>query len=183
MNAPILPAHWPQSKFTVAEIWALIERGLISPDAKFELLDGEVIPVSPKGPLHEEVRQAVVEWLAGSVAPPLTWMPETTLYLEETAFLEPDFVVFDKSVRVRDLKAHQVKLLIEVAHESWRYDTVEKAQRYSQHGVQEYWAIHAPSRVTRVHRGPGADGWAEVREIAAGESVVALSALRAPLRL
>lgn len=183
MNAPILASQWPKARYTVAQIWGLIERGIIRPDAKFELLDGEIIPVSPKGPLHEELRQAVIDWLVANITAPLTWLPETTLYLEEKAFLEPDFVVFDRAIAIRDLRPDQVKLAIEVGHESWRYDTNEKAKRYAKHGVQEYWAIQAKTRMIRVHRGPGEPGWAEVRDAPAGEAISPLCAPHASFAL
>lgn len=183
MNAPTLATAWPKARYTVAQIWGLIEHDLINADARFELIDGEIVDMSPKGPLHEEVRQAIIDWLVASVSSPLTWLPETTLYLDERAFLEPDFVIFDRSLPIRDLTANKLRLVIEVGHESWRYDTVAKAQRYAEHGVYEYWAVHAPSRLTRVHRGASATGWSEVRELAAGEAVVALCAPNAPLTL
>lgn len=183
MNAPILASQWPKAKFTVAQIWALIEHHLINADARFELLDGEIVDMSPKGPLHEEVRQAVIDWLVTSASPPLTWLPETTIYLDEKAFLEPDFVIFDRAVPIRELTASEARLVIEVGYESWRYDIGAKAQRYAEHGVQEYWAIHAPSKLTRVHRGPSPAGWADIREIAAGGAVTALCPLSAPLLL
>ena len=67
-----------------------------------------------------------------------------------------------------NLKLSDVLLAIEVGDASWRYDTETKAALYAAHGVQEYWAINALTRTVRVHSGPGASGWSEVREVAAG---------------
>jgi Uma2 family endonuclease len=167
MNAPILASHWPKARYSVAQIWGLIERGIINHDAKFELLDGEIRPVSPKGPLHESIRVLINRWLA-------TWprgfdvLAETTLYLNESSFLEPDYVFFDAGLPIEDLTPARVALAIEVAHSSWEYDTTEKASRYAEHGVQEYWAIDAESRLIRIHRGPSAAGWSDIADIAAG---------------
>ncbi len=183
MNAPVLASQWPKAKFTVAQIWALIEKGVANPDAKFELLDGEVREMSPKGPLHEDVRLAVMKWLATSVHPQLSFLAETTLYLDKTTFVEPDYVVFDAGLAIRDLTPERVLLAIEVGHESWSYDISEKARRYAKHGVQEYWAIHAPTRMTRVHRGANANGWADVKEHTAGASLAPLCAPGAALVL
>jgi Uma2 family endonuclease len=182
MNAPILASTWGNAHFTVAQIWALVERGLINEDARFELIDGEIREMSPKGPLHEEVSLAVMAWIRGLPAE-LAVLPETTLYLTERLFLEPDYVVFKQGLAVRDLKARDVKLAIEIGHESWPYDIGPKAKRYAEHGVQEYWAIHAPSRMTRIHRDASAKGWSDIRELSAGEAVVALCAPNTPLIL
>jgi hypothetical protein len=37
MTAPVLASQWPKARFTVAQIWALVEKGLLSPDAPFRL--------------------------------------------------------------------------------------------------------------------------------------------------
>ncbi len=183
MTAPVLASQWPKARFTVAQIWALIEKGLLYPDAKFELLDGEVIPVSPKGPLHEDARRQVMVWLAARLHPRFEFLAETTLYLDDRSFLEPDYVVFEAGLAFKDLSPSKVRLLIEVANDSWPYDIGDKAARYAAHGVQEYWAIHAPSRMIRVHRAPGASGWGDVRDIEAGEAVAPLCAPDATLTL
>lgn len=175
MNAPILASQWPKARYSVAQIWGLIERGIINHEAKFELLDGEIRPVSPKGPLHEGIRVVVNRWLA-------TWpkrfdvLAETTLYLDESTFLEPDYVIFSADLPVEELTPNKVELAIEVGHTSWEYDITEKAQRYAEHGVQEYWAIDAETKLIRVHRGPSAAGWSDVRDVAAGGAVSPLCA-------
>ena len=170
MNAIFQTPDLDRRRFTVSDIQALIEKGVMLEDARFELVGGEIINMSPKGPLHEDVRRAINRWLKG-LPDTLDWMIETTLYLDDKSFLEPDYVLFDRAVAIRDLKASDVLLAIEVGDASWRYDTETKAALYAVHGVQEYWAIHAPTGMTRVHRGPGAKGWAEVQEFAAGEAI------------
>jgi Uma2 family endonuclease len=170
MNAIFPTPGLADRRFTVADIQALVVKGVIREDAKFELVGGDIVPMSPKGPLHEDVRLAVMRWIRG-LPSSIEAIAETTLWLDEHNFLEPDYVLFDRTVAIADLKAADVILAIEVADTSWRYDTETKAALYAKHGVQEYWAIHAPTRMVRVHRGPGANGWAEVREVAAGEAI------------
>jgi Uma2 family endonuclease len=192
MNAPLLnrphvvgpvpAAELAAQRFTVAQIWALINKGVMLEDAKFELLDGEVIPISPKGALHEDVRCAVMDWVR-ALPPALTVMVETTLYMDDESFLEPDYVVFDQSVAIKDLKPADIRVAIEVGDSSWDYDTRTKAGRYAADGVQEYWAIHAPTRMIRVHRNPSAAGWTDVTEFAAGAPVSPLCAATFPLTL
>lgn len=182
MNAIFPTPGLADRRFTVADIQALVEKGVIREDAKFELVGGDIVPMSPKGPLHEDVRLAVMDWIRG-LPRDLACLVETTLWLDEQNFLEPDYVLFDRAVAIADLKAHDVLLAIEVADTSWRYDTETKAGLYARHGVQEYWAVHAPSRMVRVHRGPGANGWAEVRDVAAGEAVQPSSLTGARLTL
>jgi Uma2 family endonuclease len=183
MNAPILAAQWAKARFTVAQIWALVEKGMIRPDARFELLHGQVVPMAPKGPLHEQLRQNVMHWLAGALHPHFNCLAETTLYLDAETFVEPDYVIYPTDIEIENLTPPNVLLAIEVSHESWPYDIGEKAMLYATHGVQEYWAIHAPSRLTRIHRGPSAQGWTDVRDVPAGRDISPICAPSAALKL
>jgi Uma2 family endonuclease len=182
MNAIFPTPGLADRRFTVADIQALVEHGVVREDAKFELVGGEIKPMSPKGPLHEDVRLAVTDWLR-EAPKRIVWLAETTLYLDEETFLEPDYVLFDRGVAIADLKATDILLAIEVGDSSWRYDSETKAALYAAHGVQEYWAIHALKRIIRVHRGPGPHGWAEVTDVAAGVAVTPQHTGLAPFAL
>lgn len=181
MNAIFQTPGLQDRRFSVADIQALVNKGVIAEDAKFELVGGEIVPMSPKGPLHEDVRLAVMRWIRG-LPQEIEALVETTLWLDEQTFLEPDFVLFDHTVKIADLKPADVMLAIEVSDSSWVYDSETKAALYAAHGVQEYWAIHAPTRMVRVHRGPGANGWSEVRDVA-GETIAPAILQRATFTL
>jgi hypothetical protein len=56
--------HAPsQERFTGDQIMDIVRLGLVSEDADFELIDGAITPMASKGPLHEEVREAITLWL------------------------------------------------------------------------------------------------------------------------
>jgi len=169
-------------RFTVADIHALVEKGVVNEDARFELLDGEIIPMSPKGPLHESLRVTITDW-ARTLPFSLVWIAETTLYLDDRSFVEPDYVFFDRGIAIADLKPADIRLAIEVGAKSWKYDSEIKAPRYASVGVQEYWAVNARKRAVRVHREPTARGWANVRDFQSGDLVEALCAPGLPLLL
>ncbi|MEP9388353.1 hypothetical protein [Mesorhizobium sp. KR9-304] len=46
----------PRRAWTVAEIEAMVEAGIIGEDERFELIGGDVVPLSPKGARHEMVK-------------------------------------------------------------------------------------------------------------------------------
>lgn len=175
MNAPVSPSAFARERFTVAQIMRLMELGLIHEDADFELIDGEITPMAPKGPLHEDVREKLTDWLR-SFPRSIRFMMETTLWLTEDTFVEPDFVLYPAAVSIKALKPGDVLLAIEVADSSLAYDLTVKAPRYASAGIQEYWVINAAQRTARVFRGPGVSGWAEVFDVAAGEALAPLCA-------
>jgi Uma2 family endonuclease len=49
----------PRRRWSVAEIEAMVANGIILEDERFELIGGEVVPMSPKGNRHELVKKAL----------------------------------------------------------------------------------------------------------------------------
>ncbi|MFH1796933.1 MAG: Uma2 family endonuclease [Pseudomonadota bacterium] len=158
--------------FTVAEIEAMVQAGIIPEHERFELIGGEVVPMSPKGSTHENVKGEINAHLQRTVPDDLRILPETTLRLDETSFLEPDFCVFARSVSLDRLRGPDVLLAIEVSDSSLQYDTGRKIGIYAAYGIAEVWVIDAKRLVTRVHRTLGVEGYREVFEVAAGEDLV-----------
>lgn len=167
--------------FTVAEIEAMVQAGIIPEHERFELIGGDVVPMSPKGPAHGNVKAEVNWFLQRLGLEDLRIAPATTLRLDEISFLEPDFCVFARSVPLDRLRGPDVLLAIEVSDSSLQYDTGRKIGIYAAHGIAEVWVIDAKRLVTRVHRVLGVDGYREVFESPAGDDLVCLR--RPELRL
>jgi Uma2 family endonuclease len=185
MNAPFaLPFPQPRP-LLASDVMFLVENGLIDPNAKFELVDGAILQMSPKGRLHEAMRERLTDWLRDRWCAPFRTIVEHTLIVDAETILEPDFILYDRGRSIADapLAGSDIRLVIEVADTSWSYDTNEKAQKYARFGVGEYWAVNAASSAVRVHRTATKDGWADVGDIAAGEPVTPLCAINGMLKL
>lgn len=158
--------------YTVAEIRRMVEAGIIAENENFELIDGEVVPMSPKGNQHEVIKAALNRFLAVAAPSNLRLGIETTLYLNDRTFLEPDLCLYPKRIMPEDVRGADVLLAIEVAGSSMAYDRGLKARIYAEHGVQEFWVVDTKNRETWVHRQPGADGeWGSIERIASGSTV------------
>lgn len=182
MNAPAFTAPPPPKaprKYTAEDIFFWLSTGFVSPDAKFELLDGELIPVSPKGRHHEAMRERLMQWLdqpwrSGR----FNLIIEHTLKLDDGTLLEPDFLLYDRTARIQDgpLQGSDIKLAIEVGDSSWAYDLNQKAPKYAAFGIPECWAIHAVKREARIHRAPSGASWAQVSDLSSGSLLSPLCA-------
>lgn len=161
---------FPRRSWTVAEIRQMVEAGIIAEDENFELIDGEVVPMSPKGNQHEVVKAALTEVFANSKPKDLRLAVETSLYLDGRTFLEPDLILYPRHMRPEDVSGRDVLLAIEVAASSMKYDRGLKARIYARHGVEELWVIDAETRVTWVHRRPQSDGqWGHIEAMSADQ--------------
>ena len=163
---------FPRRSFTVAEIRRMVEAGIIAEDENFELIDGEVVPMSPKGNQHEVIKAALLRIFATHAPADLRLAVETSLYLDERTFVEPDICLYPKRILPEDVSGSDVLLAIEVAASSMAYDRGLKASIYARHGVGELWVVDAATRETWVHRQPGADGqWGNIERQAAQTEV------------
>ena len=51
---------WPRRKWSVDEMHKMIECGILRHGERFELVGGELIAMAPKGPLHEDLKTALM---------------------------------------------------------------------------------------------------------------------------
>lgn len=153
--------------WSVAEIEAMVEAGILLEDERFELIGGEVVPMSPKGNRHELLKSALIEFWVKLMPPAFRLVPETTFYINEDTFLEPDFLFYRKSDGLVNLKPATALLAVEIADSSLAYDLGRKARLYAAHGIRQMWVIDAVKLETHVHRHPGLDGYVEKLLIAA----------------
>lgn len=152
----------PRRPWRRAEIEAMVKTGIIDEDERFELIGGEVVPMSPKGARHELVKMEINRRLARVVPGDLNFIQETTLWLDDVNFVEPDFCIFPRTIMPGGQSGHDVVLAIEVADSSLAYDRGRKIGIYAAYGIGEVWVINANGLVTRIHRRLGAEGYREI---------------------
>lgn len=163
----------PRRKWTVAEIDAMVQAGIIDEHEHFELIDGDAVPLAPRSLQHEIVRMELNEHLQRTITDAVWAAPTTTLRLDEYSFVEPDFCVFARTVTFQHLRGHHVELAIEIADTSLRYDLGRKIAIYAAHGIAEVWVIDANTLVTHVHRTLNAEDYRTVFEAGPAEEIAA----------
>jgi Uma2 family endonuclease len=156
----------PRWRHTVADVRRMVEAGIIAETERLELIGGELVPMSPKGMFHENVKRVLNRHWAKALPDDLDMLTETTLHIDDDEFREPDFVFWPRSIPIRDLKAAGLLLLVEVADSSLGYDLGLKQRHYARFGVREYWVIDAKRLVTHVHRRPVDGGYGAISRFA-----------------
>jgi Uma2 family endonuclease len=166
MNAPTIIAN-QKPKISVADLFHLMETGVMDPEAKFELIEGGIVPMSPQGPLHQDIQN----WLAKQFERKLGdryWVSQgATLILPDHTGLDPDICIFPIELSANDLSGDKVALVVEISVTSKAYDLGQKASLYARMAVPELWVIDATARTTHVHRGPHEGGWREILRVPA----------------
>jgi Uma2 family endonuclease len=158
-------------RFTVADVEAMVVAGILEEDDRVELIEGELIRMSPKGGRHEVLKGAINRHWQRACPEGFQIAPETTFRLSDDTYLEPDFVVYPDGVGLTGIKGGNVLLVVEVADASLRYDRGRKARLYAQFGIRELWSIDAVKMTTRVFRDPSPEGYSPARDYKAAETV------------
>ncbi len=174
----------PRRRWSVAEIQEMVAKGILLEDERFELIGGEVVPMSPKGARHELVKKALQQhWVPLIVGSQIDLLTETTLYVSKDEFYEPDFLFWPRSIAIKDITAATSLLIVEVADTSIGYDLGVKASTYARLGLPEYWVINARTLVTSIHRNPGPSGYPAPREAKPGELIAPLATPQLAVRI
>ena len=145
---------WPRRRWTIDEVFKAQAAGIFKPSERFELIGGEIVPMSPKGLRHETLKSDLVMYWGKRRPARLKFAPETTFHLSKTDVPEPDLVVFASSMELADLDGKSALLVVEVSDTTLVKDSTLKVKLYAEFGVREYWVINAKTLVTTVHKDP-----------------------------
>ena len=170
-------------RWTTAELLARVEAGLLDADEEFELIRGEVVPMSPEGRHHLVLRGDLTEFLSRRRPKGVRVAAEPQFDLTDDTYRKPDILLRPASILMPDVRGPDALLIIEISDSSLGTDLKSKASFYASFGVREYWVIAARSLVTWVHRGPSAAGYTQVVEVAADQELVPLLAPALTFRL
>lgn len=196
-----LPADLPRMKLTAEDLAALIEAGRFDSDdparRHVELIDGELIVVTPQGPIHSGLSQLITNRLRAAY-PHFEVRTGLPLALGQHGEPEPDVSVTRGPIRL-DAKptAADTVLVVEIALNSHKVDYAKVAQ-YAAAGIPVYILIDARARSvtvyadpapsvpcycleTAIQRVPGANATIELPETTHGLSLDFLDQIPAPV--
>lgn len=184
MNAPVRPsADLPRRLFTTQDVFRMVEAGVMQSDENVELIEGELVVMAAKKNDHEIFKSALLEWLVKGKADDQRVGVETTLYLAEMLFVEPDLMLYPRTFKPQELSGGNVTLLIEVSDDSLSRDLGLKAAIYADHGVRDYWVVDVAAGRVIVHRDPTDEGYRSIETFEADAEVAALLAPALAMRL
>jgi len=171
----------PRWRWTVAEIERMAATGYFNEYDRFELLGGEIVPMSPKGRRHEIIRHELGYRFTRLAPEEIFVAQEGQFNLSADTYLVPDLLVHPRAIATPDVRGSDALLVVEIAETSLAYDLKTKATLYASYGVRECWVINAATLVTAVHREPSGTGYASVQEVAPDTPLV--PSLAKPLTL
>jgi Uma2 family endonuclease len=152
-------------RFTVDQYQRLAAQGFIAQDARVELIDGEIVEMSPIGSRHNAAVDRIGEDFVRRLAGLAMTRVQGSIRLNDLRAPQPDIAVLKI---VPDYYAsglptpEDILLLVEVADTSLTYDRDAKAALYSQNGIGDYWLVDLVQDQVLVHRGPSTTGYQSI---------------------
>jgi Uma2 family endonuclease len=173
-------------KLSVAEFHRMGEAGILLEDDRVELIEGELIEMTPIGTRHMSTVIALTRVLQTAVGSAALVSVQNPVRLGRHSEPQPDLALLAPHAhRYRHAlpTAGDVLLLVEVADSSVDYDRKVKMPLYARHGVAEVWLVDLVEEVVEVHREPREEGYRSVTRHGPGETLapLRLPALRIPL--
>jgi Uma2 family endonuclease len=177
-------------RFTRNEYERMAAQGIFGPDERVELVEGEILLMTPQGTRHATVLRLMTRALEGTFAPgEFDVRTQLPLALDPDGEPEPDIAVVAGSPD-DFLAKHPTTavLVVEVAESSLAFDR-KKASTYARAKVQEYWIANLVDGVLEVHRDPqmsspdGTWSYALVKRVKPRGSVQPLGAPEARLKV
>ena len=159
-------------RFTVDDYHRMAETGILKPDAKVELIDGEIVDMLPIGPFHSGSVYLLSQWFSAKAVARWIVATQGPLQLGDSDLPEPDLMLLRPSqdhYRSRHPVAEDVFLIIEVADSSLTFDQNVKLPLYAKAGIEEVWILNAPQKQLEIYRQPQFLGYESKTVLKQGE--------------
>jgi Uma2 family endonuclease len=157
---------FPRYRFSIQDYHRMGEAGILHEDSRVELIEGELVTMSPIGSAHVGTVLQLTGMLQKAVGEHALVSVQNPVVLDDYSEPEPDIALlkphgdFYKSALPRP---SDVLLLIEVADTTLRYDRAVKIPLYARHGIPETWLIDLENKHVTIFSSPSAQGYQEER--------------------
>lgn len=173
-------------RFTVEEYYRMAEAGILGEDDRVELLDGEIVQMSPIGSRHAACVDRLNHGLQRRVGEAAIVRVQNPIRLSDTSEPQPDLCLLQARADYYTGShpgPRNVLLVIEVADASLRYDRDIKVPTYARAGIPEVWLVDLDGERLHVFWDPIDGRYRSVREFGIGDVVAShvMPALRIPI--
>ncbi len=166
------PFQWTRERYLQA-----FEAGVFGPEARVELLDGEVVEMSPQQSPHATALSLTQYALDDAFGQNFYVRVQLPLNLGNDSQPEPDLAVVQGQPRTY-AKAHPqtAELVVEISDSTLRFDQTKKLAVYAQAGIAEYWIVNLIENTVEVYRDPRGTAYGSKATYAPGDAITPLAA-------
>jgi Uma2 family endonuclease len=161
--------------FTVEEYYRMAQSGIFSEDDRVELIEGEVVEMSPIGSTHQGCVNELSSLLTETLGRAAIVQVQGPIHIDKYSEPQPDIALLKprRDFYRRSLATPaDVLLIIEVGDTSAQYDRNVKLPLYAQSGIPEAWLINLPKDFIELHSEPKNGKYQKVQRVRRGKKLV-----------
>ena len=155
MNSSMQRSLPPRHPIDVDAYYRMAEEGLLAPDARVELIEGEIVDMPPIGSSHAGNVIRLARILYSATSGRALVASQSPVRLGGFSEPQPDLMLLknrEDDYRNSHPTAQDVLLLVEVSDSSLRSDRNIKIPLYARHQIPEVWILDLEGRQLLVHR-------------------------------
>ena len=165
------PQEIKRHRFTVEDYHKMGKARIFGEDDRVELIDGEVVKMTPIGWRHAWCVNTLNMLLARLAQSRYVVSVQNPLIISEHGEPQPDLVLLRNPSPGRLPAPEDAVLIVEVSDTSLAYDREIKLPRYAGAGIAEAWLVDLNSETFEVHSGPGPGGYRTTTRFGRGDRV------------
>lgn len=157
---------------SVGDFHRMIEVGILGPEERVELVEGELIAMAAIGARHAHAVGCLTMRLSRSLPGSTVLWVQNPVQLDAHTEVYPDLAVISDRNYGEDIpEPRDVLLVIEVSDTTLGYDQGRKIPLYARHSVPEVWIVNLGNGVVEVVRAPGPEGYRETHQFGPGHTI------------
>ncbi len=162
-------------RFTLEEYHRMGEAGILDEDERVELIEGEIVEMTPIGRVHASVvariTQLFVVHFSGRA---VVWVQNPLVLPRQVSEFQPDVGLLKPRAdfyRAKRVEPDDVLLVVEVMDSSVAHDRRVKLPIYARAAIPEVWLVDVNESAVEAHREPTASGYRDRRLVDRGGSL------------
>jgi Uma2 family endonuclease len=164
---------WGTPRRWTYEDWErMVSAGILDEDERLELVDGDLVCMSPVGDRHIYTVDLLTEFLGNQARGRAILRVQSPLKFNAGEGPIPDLVLLrmhEDRYRTRRAGPWDALLVVEVSDSSLARD-LAKAEQYAQAAIPEYWIVNVNRPAVLVHQAPIGGEYTDVREYRHGQA-------------
>jgi Uma2 family endonuclease len=162
-------------RFTVHDYHRMAEAGILTEGDRVELIDGEIVEMSPIGWQHMLCVNLLNDLLSAHARSTAFISIQNPIRLSEHEEPEPDITVLRRNYGSRIPGPEDVILLVEVADTSLSYDRTRKLPLDARAGIAEAWIVDLQGEALERHTDPAGGTYRLTVRVGRGKEIQSLA--------
>jgi Uma2 family endonuclease len=161
-------------RFNISQYHQMSEAGILSENDQVELINGEIIEMSPIGRRHTACVNRLNSVFSQLLGKKVIVAVQNPIILNNLSEPEPDIALLQPRADFYESghpQPQDIFLLIEVADSSLEYDRDVKIPLYASSGITEVWLVDIYEQVIIVYRYPSENGYSDIQKLSRGEKM------------